>query len=118
MFLTSTVKAPVVCICGSTKFKIAWEHVHQKLEKAGIATLGVSSYTHFDHIPISPDEKKVVDQLHLQKIEMADVVVVVNVEGYMGESTKEEVEYAYRRGKLVLFLQGTTTQDSPPYQAA
>ena len=45
--------------------------------------------------------KAALDMLHLRKIDLADRVLIVNVGGYVGPSTQEEIRYAYRHGKVV-----------------
>ena len=48
-----------------------------------------------------------LDQLHLRKIDLADEILVLNVGGYLGDRTKNEVAYARRNGKKVRWLEGT-----------
>lgn len=43
--------------------------------------------------------------MHLQKIDMADEIFVINVGGYIGESTKREIEYAFVKGKFIRYLE-------------
>jgi hypothetical protein len=51
--------------------------------------------------PLTDDDKRRLDELHLRKIDMADSVLVVNPGGYIGDSTRREIEYATRTGKPV-----------------
>lgn len=51
------------------------------------------------------DTKEMLDDMHKRKIDMADEIFVINVNGYIGESTKSEIEYAKRNGKIVRYLQ-------------
>ena len=48
--------------------------------------------------------KEMLDDMHLRKIDMADVIYVINVDGYIGTSTRNEIEYAKRTGKVVRYL--------------
>lgn len=50
--------------------------------------------------------QEMLDDMHRRKIDMADAIYVINVGGYIGESTKEEIEYARRNGKDILYLEG------------
>lgn len=50
--------------------------------------------------------KKMLDDMHKRKIDMADVVYVINVGGYIGESTYSEIEYAKLQKKPVYYLEG------------
>jgi hypothetical protein len=54
---------------------------------------------------ITPFQKQQLDRLHLAKIDMADEILVVNVNGYVGESTAREIEHARKRGKVVRWLE-------------
>ena len=54
---------------------------------------------------INVDTKKMLDKMHKQKIDMSDEILVINVNGYIGESTKLEIEYALRKGKNVTYLE-------------
>ena len=49
--------------------------------------------------------KAMLDDMHKRKIDMADEIYVINVGGYIGESTKSEIEYARKNGKGVQFLE-------------
>lgn len=51
------------------------------------------------------DDKRLLDELHKRKIDLADRVLIVNVGGYIGESTRGEIEYATSRGKRVDYLE-------------
>ena len=56
-------------------------------------------------IKIEDEEtKKMLDEMHKQKIDMSDEIYVINVGGYIGESTKNEIEYAKARGKRISYL--------------
>lgn len=46
-----------------------------------------------------------LDDMHKRKIDMADGIYVINVNGYIGSSTRSEIEYARTTGKEVLFLE-------------
>jgi hypothetical protein len=59
--------------------------------------------------PLTDEDKLRLDWLHLAKIDMADEVLVVNPGGYIGESTRREIEYAERTGKPVAY-----THNTPP----
>ena len=49
-------------------------------------------------------EKQILDQLHFRKIDLSDGIFVINVGGYVGSSTKREIEYARAHGKTVDWL--------------
>ena len=51
--------------------------------------------------------KEMLDDMHKRKIDMADEIFVINVNGYIGDSTKSEIEYAKRTGKIVNYLENS-----------
>jgi len=61
----------------------------------------------------STEVKQMLDRLHFAKIDLADEILVVNVGGYVGSSTKREIAYAKKHGKRVRFLE-ENRQDRPP----
>jgi len=103
-------KPKVVCLCGSTKFKEEFEKATLEETLAGNIVLSVGCYTHSDEVDITPEQKKELDQLHLRKIDLADVVYILNKNGYIGESTARELVYARLSGKEVKFLEHSNTK--------
>lgn len=100
----------IVCICGSTKFKKEWLDAQLKLTLAGEIVLSVGGFGHadFGDIPekvFGEEKKKELDELHKRKIDLADYIYVINVDGYIGKSTKSEIEYAVRYNKRVDYLE-------------
>ena len=51
----------------------------------------------------TPEQKAVLDDLHLRKIDLADRVMIVNPGGYLGDSTRREIAYAEAAGKPISF---------------
>lgn len=96
----------IICLCGSTKFKYNFIRANFELTMQGIIVLTVGWFTHSDlerYLPTN-EEKTALDELHLRKIDLADEVKVINVNGYIGESTRREIEYAKKHGKPVSYL--------------
>jgi nucleoside 2-deoxyribosyltransferase len=91
----------VVCICGSTRFRGQMIEVNRWMTMAGLIVLAPGVFQH-DGDPLTEAEKEKLDKLHLEKIDMADQVYVVNPGNYIGESTAREMEYAYSKGKPVM----------------
>lgn len=100
-------KPKVVCLCGSTRFPGAWKTAHREESLAGRIVLSVGVMIQAGDSPIRHDgpEKKLLDELHLRKIDLADEVLVLNVGGYIGKSTAREIAYAREHGKPVRFLE-------------
>jgi DNA-binding MarR family transcriptional regulator len=95
----------IVCLCGSTRFKRAYEEATLAETLAGRIVLSVGCYAHHDSIPVTREQKEALDALHLRKIALADEVLVLNQGGYMGESTAREIIYARGLGKPLRFLE-------------
>ena len=104
---------PVVTLCGSTRFKDAFYEVQKQLTLAGNIVISVGLFGHSDDEEVwdGMDEgtlsktKEMLDDMHKRKIDMVDSIYVINVGGYIGESTKSEIEYAKAHGKKVEYLE-------------
>lgn len=92
--------------CGSTaRAKEAFSHWRLQDTRAGMIVLTIGADAKDASLHISPQEKIALDILHLYKIDEADLVRILNVGGYLGESTRRELEYARRSGKSIVFLE-------------
>lgn len=100
-------RPPVVCLCGSTRFPEEWRDATRRLSLAGEIVLSVGVMIHAGAEPIRDDgpEKTKLDELHLRKIDLADYVLVLNKNGYVGASTAREIAYARSTGKPVRYLE-------------
>lgn len=76
--------------------------IHEQLELQGYVVIGIVQ--HVREKPYTPKEEDLLDMIHKMKIDMADGIYVVNVDGYIGSSTRSEIEYAKRQGKEILYL--------------
>jgi len=98
----------IVCLCGSTRFTDIMQVKAWELSKAGyiILTWGVVPEWYYSGAHIGDHEgvKTTVDELHKRKIDLCDFVLVIDVEGYIGESTRSEIDYAEKHGKPVKYL--------------
>lgn len=99
---SALVRPIVVCLCGSTRFKAEFEVANREATMIGAVVVAPGIFGHADGITLSPEQKTQLDALHLRKIDMADVVWVIAPGGYIGESTRREIEYAGRHGKPVV----------------
>ena len=50
-------------------------------------------------------KKEMIDDMHKRKIDMSDEIFVINKNGYIGTSTKSEIEYAIKTGKKVNYME-------------
>ena len=106
-------KYKVITLCGSTRFKDEFMKAQKDLTLAGNIVINVGLFGHSgDHaVWENMDEdtltkkKEMLDDMHKRKIDMADEIFVINVGGYIGSSTKSEIEYAKASGKPVRYLE-------------
>ena len=96
------MNALVVCLCGSTRFRAEIAEANRRETMAGKIVLAPGVFGHCGD-PLSEEDKLTLDLLHLAKIDMAHEVLVVNPGGYIGASTRREIEYATRTGKPVAY---------------
>ncbi len=97
-------KPRIVCLCGSTRFKEAFEQANKNETLDGKIVLSVGMFGHQEGLDMSGPVKQRLDELHFRKIDIADEVLILNVGGYIGSSTRNELAYARRSGKPVRFL--------------
>jgi hypothetical protein len=102
----------IVVLCGSTRFYDAFQEANYDLTMAGKIVLSVGFYPHAkaehghgEGVGHDSAEKIALDDLHKRKIDLADYVFVLNVGGYVGESTRSEVAYAREIGLPVDYLE-------------
>lgn len=101
-------KPPIVCLCGSTRFMDAFFEAGWEFTLKGYIVLSVGVCKHAEHHGAEALGQDVVvrlDELHLRKIDLADEVHILNVGGYIGESTRKELEYAQKQGKKITYLE-------------
>lgn len=93
----------VITLCGSTKFKDEFMKAQKKLTLQGNIVISVGLFGHSGDV-ITDEQKVMLDDMHKRKIDMADEIFVINVNGYIGNSTRSEIEYANKTGKKVNYL--------------
>ena len=106
-------KYKIVTLCGSTRFKQEFMETQKDLTLRGYIVISVGLFWHSGDSEVweNMDEgtltktKQMLDDMHKRKIDMADEIFVINVGGYIGESTKSEIKYAQETGKLVKYLE-------------
>lgn len=99
-------KYKVITLCGSTKFKDEFFVAQKRLTLEGNIVISVGMFGHSGDGDVVTDEVKVMlDDMHKRKIDMADEIFVINKNGYIGSSTRSEIEYATKTGKKVNYLE-------------
>ena len=106
-------KYKVITLCGSTRLKDEFMEVQKRLtlEENIVISVGLFGHSGDDEVWENMDEgtltktKEMLDDMHKRKIDMADEIFVINVGGYIGSSTRSEIEYAKAAGKPVRYLE-------------
>src|SRR3990167_10791249 len=93
-----------ITLCGSAKFEKEFKEMNERLSLAGhtVYSLAVYPSDKGEKNWYTPEQKAVLDAVHLLKIDNSDAIYVITVNGYIGDSTKREIEYAISKGKPVL----------------
>ena len=106
-------KYKVITLCGSTRFKDAFMEAQKHLTLEGNIVISVGLFGHSGDNEVWEDmdegtltrTKEMLDDMHKRKIDMADEIYVINVGGYIGSSTRSEINYAKAAGKSVRYLE-------------
>lgn len=94
----------IITLCGSTKFKEEFMKVQKDLTLQGDIVISVGCFGHSGDV-FTDDQKVMLDDMHKRKIDLADGIFVINKDGYIGSSTKSEIEYAKATGKTIEYLE-------------
>lgn len=96
----------IITLCGSTKFKEHYLEAQKRLTLEGNIVISVGLFGHSGDDEVwTEGTKAMLDDMHKRKIDLADEIFVVNVGGYIGESTSSEIAYAKSQGKDVKYLE-------------
>ena len=98
-------KYKIITLCGSVKFKDEFLKVQEKLTLKGNIVLTPNFFKSIKKEDINKETKEMLDSMHKQKIDMSDEILVINLDGYIGESTRNEIKYAQKNGKKVYYLE-------------
>lgn len=109
----------IVTLCGSTRFYETWQQAIYDETMAGRMVFSVGFYphaaekAHAAHVGCTPEQKKALDVLHFRKIDQSDEILVLNVGGYIGESTRNEINHAKATGKRIRYLEPAAIERTP-----
>ena len=99
-------KYKVITLCGSTRFKDQFLEAQKRLTLDGTIVISVGLFGHSGDDEVwAEGTKEMLDDMHKRKIDMADEIFVIKVGGYIGSSTRSEIDYAVSHGKLVNYLE-------------
>ncbi len=96
------MKVKVITICGSMRYSKEMVKIAEELElKNGYAV--IQCVYNVDGQRYEGIDASILDKIHRKKIDISDAIYVVNIDGYIGNSTKNEIEYAKNNGKEVIY---------------
>ena len=98
------MKYKTITLCGSTKFKDDFMRIQKELTLDGNIVISVACFGHSGD-NFTDDQKIMLDDIHKAKIDIADEIYVINKNGYIGESTKSEIEYAKAHNKIIRYME-------------
>ena len=93
----------IITVCGSLKFMKEMMIITEKLELEGNCMLSPIYPTNPDKDAYTEDEALMLDKMHKEKIKISDAILVVDVDNYIGTSTKSEIEFAKSLGKEIIY---------------
>lgn len=99
------LKSPKICLCGSTRFKDKFFEVARNFTLKGCIVTMPLVFVHSGDEDIDEIQKKYLDEVHKAKIADADMIYIINVDGYIGNSTRSEINWATELGKKIEYLE-------------
>jgi len=93
----------IITVCGSYKFKKEMTEITEKMALKGNCMLTQIELSRSKKEDYTEKEASMIDKMHKEKIRLADAILVVNVGGYIGSSTKSEIELAKSLNKEILY---------------
>ncbi len=93
-----------VCLCGSSKFRHEFHEAALRETLAGNVVLSQDFFNQKQAKKLSLSDRRLLVDVHLRKIEMADEILVVNVDFYIGDATQAEIAHAKSLGKTVRYV--------------
>ena len=97
------MKSKVVVMCGSLRFLDVIQKEAERLELEKEYAV-ITILPHVLERELTAEDKNALGEMHLRKIDLADAIYVVNVNGYIGEAVLKEIAYAQEKGKEILYF--------------
>ena len=101
--MVETADFKVVCLCGSSRFRAEFLRIERAESLAGRIVLMPAGFFSTEGFTLDSADVARLKSIHREKIRMADEILVVDVGGYAGDSTRQEIEFARSLGKAVRF---------------
>ena len=92
----------IVTLCGSLKFKKEMMTVAEKMALDGYCVL-TPVYPVSEKMDRTKEQLIKLKEAHFKRIELSDAILVVNINNYIGDSTRAEIDYAKKLGKEIIY---------------
>ncbi len=94
----------VITVCGSMKFIKEMIEIAETLEMQGNCML-MPLYNPFKtrKDDYTQEEAIILDEMHKERIKLAHAILVLDVDHYIGESTKKEIQFAKKLNKEIIY---------------
>lgn len=93
----------VITVCGSLRFMKEIMEITEKMDLQGNCMLSIVYPTKPDKADYTDEEKAILGKMHKERIKISDAILVVNVDNYIGSSTKSEIEFAKSLNKEIIY---------------
>lgn len=93
----------VITVCGSLRFTKEIMEITEKMDLQGNCMLSIVYPTRTDKDDYTGEEKAVLSKMHKERIKISDAILVVNLDNYIGSSTKSEIEFAKSLNKEIIY---------------
>lgn len=99
-------KYKIITLCGSARFLDDFKKMQKKLTLEGKIVMTINNLSPTEDSAVWTDElKSMLDDMHKRKIDLSDEIMVINKGGYIGASTRSEIEYATKLGKKIYYME-------------
>lgn len=113
--ICKVLRPTIVCLCGSTRFMDKFFEIEFDYTLKGYIVLTVGVCKHAKHHggeALGQGVADMLDDLHLRKIDLADEIFIINLNGYIGESTGKEIQYAKKLNKKIVYLEPPKSEEN------
>ena len=94
----------VITLCGSTRFVTEFKNLAEELTLDGNIVLSPCIFSHINNLYINDETNEMLLNIQKSKIDISDCIFVINVDNYIGENTRKEIEYALEHNKEIKLL--------------
>lgn len=95
----------IICLCGSNRFEEAFKKANKEESAKGHIVVTIANLNSSGYLNVQITDKKEADQLQLDKVELADEILVLNVGGHIGSFTKKSIQHAIKHNKIIRYLE-------------